>query len=267
MRWVVVATAVTAAALLLAGAAVAVGPWPGVVNSLSQDGVRYTVSRDSGVTTLRKVANGEVVRSVTFDGSWGIPAVTSNGVAGGLSPDRATLVLAEPPNYNGLRSQSRFLVVATATLTLEKTLTLPGEFGFDAISPASRTLYVIQHASRNDLVSYRVRAYDLQLDRLLSRVIVAQGESTTMRGYPVARATSATGGWVYTLYDRQPGKPFIHALNTSKRIAVCIDLTWQASAEEVWGAHLTLVHGGRSLQVRSAGATVATVDTKTLRVA
>jgi hypothetical protein len=203
---------------------------------------------------------------VTLDGAWGIPAVTSTGAAGGLSPDGKTLVLSQPPRYSGLRSQSQFLVVSTGSLAVEKKLTLPGEFGFDALSQGSRTLYVIQHARSYDLVAYRVRAYDLQQDRLLPGVIVAKGETETMRGYPVSRATSRAGTWVYTLYHRQAGKPFVHALNTVKRLAVCIDLTWDPGQDDVWNARLKLSQDGKRLLVRSSGTTVATVDTKTFGV-
>ena len=82
------------------------------------------------------------------------------------------LVLVEPPRYDGLRQQSRFAVLSTAKLARVSTLTLPGEFGFDAISPDRRILYVIQHASTQDLVRYVVRAYDLRAGRLLPQAIV-----------------------------------------------------------------------------------------------
>jgi hypothetical protein len=231
--------------------------------------VRYTASRADGSTTIRALrtgAEGGVLATTKVDGSWGIPAITSTGVAGGLSPDGRTLVLSEPSNYNGLRSQSRFLLLSTDPLAVVDTVVLNGEFGFDALSPDGRTLYVIQHRSRADLVSYVVRGYDLQQKRLLTRAIVAKGEGTTMRGYPVSRATSSAGSWVYTLYHRVSGKPFIHALNTSKRFAVCIDLTWQPSSNGIWNTRLAISPDDRRLFVRSGGVAVATVDTKTFRV-
>jgi hypothetical protein len=251
-----------------AGSALGVGPWPGIANSVldGQTGIRYAVTRSADATTIRAIRDGTVVRSGKVDGHWGIPAVTSVGQAGGLSPDGKTLVLSEPPTYEGLRSQSQFLLVSTRTLSSAKTLTLPGEFGYDAISPDSRTLYLLQHVSTHDLISYRVRAYDLRQDRLLKRVIVAKGETETMRGWPVSRATSHTGAWVYTLYHRESGAPFIHALNTAQRFAVCIDLTLQPAANEAWTVRLQLSPDGRKLLVRQSGSTVSTIDTKTFRV-
>ncbi len=269
-RWTVVGVAAVAA-MGASGAAFAVGPWPGLAQSvISGSNVRYTASRTGGSTTVKavRVGDGNAFVSATFSGLYGIPAVTSNGLAGGLSPDGRLLVLAEPPDYRGLRAESRFLVVSTSTLTLASTIVLDGEFGFDALAPGGRTLYLIQHASSDDLVSYRVRAYDLRAKRLLPRVIADKSEpDATMRGYPVARATSDGGSWVYTLYFRQGAQPFIHALNAARGTAVCIDLRWNVRTDNVWGARLDLANRGRELLVRApSGVTVATVDTKTLRV-
>ena len=167
------------AVLGAAGAAWAVGPWPGLAASVrsSSGDVRYAAMRAGGATTVRKIsADGRLLASKRIAGAFGIPAVTSEGAAGGLSPDGRILVLAEPPNYAGLREQSRFVVLSTATLARLATITLPGEFGFDAISPDRRTLYVIQHASQADLVRYVVRAYDLARHRLLPQAIVDKRE-------------------------------------------------------------------------------------------
>ncbi len=270
LRWLVV-VAVAGAALIASGVALGVGPWPGLAGAVvSPSGdVRYTASRGNGSTTVRAVRpakQGGVLATAQFDGAWGIPAVTSTGVAGGVSPDGRMLVLSEPPSYKGLRSESKFLLVSTATLKLEDTIVLNGEFGFDTLSSDGRTLYLIQHRSRADLVSYVVRGYDLRQKGLLPGVIVAKGESGSMRGYPVARATSHGGTWVYTLYHRLNGNPFIHALNTGQRFAVCIDLPTRIGSSNIWSARIVLSPDGRRLVVRSGGAAVATVDTMTFRV-
>lgn len=214
---------------------------------------------------VRPAAAGGVVAEVTLDGAWGIPAVTSTGLGGGLSPDGRLLVLGEPPTYGGLRSRSTFLVLSARTLTIERTVVLPGEFGFDALSPGGRTMYVIQHRSRADLVSYVVRAYDLVRNRLLPGTIVARGETGSMRGYPISRATGTRGSWVYTLYTPGRGDPFIHALNTVKRSAVCIDLPGVAP-RDIWSTRLALSADGQRLRVESDGRAIASVDVKTLRL-
>jgi hypothetical protein len=267
MRWWA-AFVVAVASLAATGAAGAVGPWPGLAATVSSadHSVRYTASRADGGTTIRAISHGAVIAQLHVDGTWGIPAVTSVGLAGGLSPDGRLLVLAEPPTYQGLRAQSSFLIVDAPKLAVRDTITLPGEFGFDAISPDRHTLYAIEHRSTSDLVQYVVRAYDLVRGALVRGAIVAKGESETMRGYPVSRATSNTGAWVYTLYNRQNGKPFIHALNTSGRRAVCIDLRWSAPFGTMWETRLALTPDGRKLLVRSGGAVVSRVDTRSFRV-
>lgn len=265
--------AVAAVALVVSGVAFGVGPWPGLARTVvaSSGDVRYTAVRAEGSTVvkaLRMGGGGGVLASATFEGAYGIPAVTSPGRAGGLSPDGRLLVLVEPTNFQSLRSQSRFLVISTRNLTVAQTVVVKGEFGFDAVSPDRRTLYLIQHVSAQDLVRYVVRAYDLRARRLLPGAIVDRREpAEAMRGYPVARATSAGGTWVYTLYTPGTDKPFIHALNAAGRTAFCIDLPWQGGSDNIWNARIALSADGRELVVRSgSGATVATVDTKTLAV-
>jgi hypothetical protein len=266
----IVVAGVAAAAAVAVGSALAVGPWPGLaasVRSPSGD-VRYTASRLAGSTTVKAIAaDGEIVASAKITGAFGIPAVTSVGAPGGLSPDGRLLVLVQPPQYSGLRQQSRFVVLSAATLSRVANVVLPGEFGFDAVSPDRRTFYVIQHTSRRDLVQYVVRAYDLPTGRLLPKAIVdKRNPGERMRGYPIARATSPGGDWVYTLYTKGPGSSltFVHALNAGGRSAFCIDLPVWSTGEDIWSTRLEL--SGDTLLVRAGdGTTVARIDTKTLR--
>jgi hypothetical protein len=259
---------VAVASLAATGAAGAVGPWPGLAATVASadHSVRYTASRADGGTTIRAISHGAVTSQLHVDGAWGIPAVTSVGLPGGLSSDGRLLVLAQPSTYQGLRPESSFLLVGAPKLSESETITLPGEFGFDALSPDRHTLYVIEHRNTSDLVQYVVRAYDLVHRVLIRGAIVAKGERETMRGYPVSRATSKSGAWVYTLYNRQSGKPFIHALNTSRRFAVCIDLRWSPPFGTMWEARLALTPDGRKLLVRSGNTVVSRVDTRSYRV-
>jgi hypothetical protein len=267
MRWWA-ALVVVVASLAATGAAGAVGPWPGLAATVSSadHSVRYTASRVGEGTTIRAITHGAVTAKLHVAGAWGIPAVTSVGLAGGLSPDGRLLILAQPSSFQGLRTESSFLLIGTPKLSVRETITVPGEFGFDAISPDRKVLYLIQHRNRADLVQYVVRAYDVVNSKLFRRAVVAKGEGTTMRGYPVSRASSTSGAWVYTLYNRQSGKPFIHALNTSRRFAVCIDLTWSAPFGAMWEARLAITPDGRKLLVRSGGSVVSRVDTRSYRV-
>jgi hypothetical protein len=266
----IVTVAVVLVALTAARAALAVGPWPGLAPSVSSPSgeVRYTAGRSGGMTTIKAIRSGHVVASTKIPGAFGIPAVTSIGTAGGLSPDGRLLVLVQPPRYEGLREQSRFVVLSAGTLRRMASIVLPGEFGFDAVSPDRRTLYVIQHVSNSDLVRYVVRAYDLRARRLLPQAIVdRRNPSEAMRGYPVARAATASGDWVYTLYTKNPGSSltFVHALNAADRSAFCIDLPGWSGGEDIWEARLEL-SGGMLLVKTKLGKTFARIDTRTLKV-
>ena len=262
---------VTVISLAVAAAALGAGPWPGLaVNVTAPDGsVRYAakaVGSSTRVTAVR-IGTRRVLRSGRVAGVFGIPAVTVNGAAGGLSADGRTLVLAPPPNYNAPSAETRFVVLSTATLRPVRIVVLRGDFGFDALSPDARTLYLIQHRATAD-ASYAVRAFDLRTGKLLPRAIVDKSDADqSMRGFPVARATSADGTWVYTLYRRANETPFVHALNTRARYAVCVDLPRQVADEWIWSAALDLTDGGARLVVRLAtDANAFVIDTRTLRV-
>src|SRR5215217_5378676 len=95
---VIVLGASAAAVLVVSGAALGVGPWPGLAATVvaSSGDVRYTAARSAGTTTVKALRTGaspRVLASATFGGAYGIPAVTSNGRSGGLSPDGRLLVL------------------------------------------------------------------------------------------------------------------------------------------------------------------------------
>ena len=114
---------------------------------------------------------------------------------------------------------------------------------------------------------YVVRAYDLRARRLLPGAIVdKRNVDEIMRGYPVARASSPTGRWVYTLYTKGPGSSltFVHALNTVGQSASRIDLPYWTAGEDVWEASLRLL--GNTLLVNAKdGTTAARIDTRTLK--
>jgi hypothetical protein len=82
-----------------------------------------------------------------------------------------------------------------------------------------------------------------------------------MQGFPLTRVQSPDGRWAYTFYTGQ--KPFIHALDTAGRTAVCIDVP-QVSADNSGDLRLALAGGG--LQVLQQGKPVALVDLKSFKV-
>jgi hypothetical protein len=264
--------------ILIAGAsssaAGAAGP---VVGSLVGGGGVADAAHSSRYVALRAGANTEVVaiglrdgsvsRSRLLPGRWGIPLIAQDGSAGGISADGHTLVLAQTTPV--LARTSRFVTVDPESLRLRRVVRLRGSFSYDALSPDGARLYLIQHVSRQDVSEYAVRAYDLDRGRLLRRVIADRRTwGPTMHGYPVTRTTSADGRWAYTLYMSASGVPFVHALDTVKARARCIDIPWQGSQDDVWSLTLRLAGGGRKLVVslRNFATPVAVVDTRTLRV-
>jgi hypothetical protein len=222
-------------------AASAAGPWLGTASN----GVAEYTANVHGATTV--VGDGS--HTVSLDGKWGLPRVTLNNGVGGLSADGRVLVLSQDFNPTGaLQKQSSFLVLSTKPLRVRATVRLKGDFGFDALSPQGRIVYLIQHVSAEDLFQYRVRAYDLRAGKLLTRVVADKRQQDwNMNGYPIARASSSDGHWVYTLYSNPNNYPFVHALDTVHRTAVCIGIPWDwtgANQQEISQSTLT-VKGGK----------------------
>ena len=86
-----------------------------------------------------------------------------------------------------------------------------------------------------------------------------------MRGWSVTRKTSSNGRWAYTLYARAKKEPFVHALDTVRRQAYCIDLPLDLTRPDQMSLRLAL-RADRMLEVRQGRDTVAAVDTRTLVV-
>jgi hypothetical protein len=83
----------------------------------------------------------------------------------------------------------------------------------------------------------------------------------------VARTSGSDGRWAYTLYARRGDEPFVHALDTVKREAFCIDLPLHIGYDGQWSLRLKLDVARGLLSVVLAGrGKVATVDTHTWAV-
>jgi hypothetical protein len=261
-------------ALVLAAAANAAGPSPGLLQGpagITTPTQKYRFAALHRVHTTQLAAidksTGKVVRSRLLRGQWGIPYVTFDGAVDGLSRDGSMLVIADsvPPRNGPFRPSSSFRVYGTSLLDLRNAFTLRGDFSFDALSPDGRTLYLIQHlGTGNDIFRYLVRAYDLQARRLLPQAIAdKRQQGWVMRGLPMKRLASADGRWVYTLYRQDGGYPFVHALDSVNRSAVCIGIPWQGSQDPLESA--TLVLAGGKLLI-SAGGRQFAIDTEAPRL-
>jgi hypothetical protein len=223
--------------------------------------VEYLTKSGKHTTRLiERARHGGPLRERRIAGTFSLPAVAYDGSPAGLSADGRTLVLISPRTRYP-RKRTTFSVIDARTLRPRRHIELKGDFSFDAISPDGRLMYLVEYNPRN-FGEYDVRAYDISARRLLLKPIVDPSEpDEEMYGVPVTRATSADGRWAYTLYDSSE-HPFVHALDTSGRTAVCIDLDDLA---KVWGMTLDL-RGPRLDVVGSAGRIRASINTRTHRL-
>lgn len=264
------------AALAASGAASADAQKGGPITVLSggkgvaaPDGKTRYVAIPTGRQTLLsvvRVRGGQVVRWRLVPGFLGMPVVADDGTTDGISRDGRTLVMVGVPETLGAdQVATRLALVDTRTLKLRR-LTLPGTWAYDAISPDGSVLYLVEYERFDQSPTYRVRAYDVAAGRLFARPIVDReiGERL-MRGWSVTRQTTSDGRWAYTLYARAKKEPFVHALDTVRRRAYCIDLPLELKRAEQMALRLAL-RGDRSLEVRQGRESVAAIDTKTFVV-
>lgn len=233
MRRLALCLAVAVTALAVSPAALADGgPFfvtQGGAGVANHDGRFHYVAVSNGnrSTILEKlqVAGGQVNTWIPLEGSWGTAILGSTVQSGqGLSRDGRTLVL---PSTTGPSSPSRFLVIDTRRMRILRKIVLHGFYAFDALSPNGSRMYLIQYeyGRSGDLTDYVVRGFDMRTNRLLPGKIVARSDDeTTMVGAPMTRTTSVGGRWVYTLYQKPSGEAFVHALDTVRGVAYCIDL-------------------------------------------
>src|SRR5439155_13262567 len=143
---------------------------------------------------------------------------------------------------------------------------------YDAISPNGSNVFVIEYLKyqpTTNAVEYRVRALAAGTGRLTPGAIVDKREpDESMQGFPVTRASSRNGEWAYTLYARNgAGKAFVHALDTRRAAAFCIDLPWSNVSGSLWNVRMAVTPNGSQLVLRQpAIGRLATIDTRSLRV-
>ena len=263
-------------ALAVVPAAMADGPMPytmqeGLGVALPDGSYRFVAVGTVGAnTTLERIQirDGAVRGSFQLLGSWGVPVTTYSEGGDGLAADGRTLVLGDAMSSYP-RTISRFLVFDTKRFRQLRAFFLKGDFAFDALSPDGSKLYLIQHTDPNNTQRYVVRAYDVRAGVLLpGRIADRAQKGWVMQGYPMARATSAGGRWVYTLYQNPGGYPFVHALDTVRGVAHCVGLPWHGNQNGFYNMRLSLRHHDRSLAVHwLSGRRWLRVDTRTWAVA
>jgi len=242
--------------------------WNGV--GAQNSGVRFVAfgMPKSTIVAAVRARDGHVLQSKVVRGFYGVPLVSYDGTSGGLSGDGKSLALASYGPYPGLAGKTRFVLLSTRTLGVLRHVVLPGSWSFDAISSDGSMLYLVEHISAGQSPSYRVRSFDLKTNRLTPGAIVDRIEKeAVMGGQPVTRASSSNGRWAYTLYARSKGEPFVHALDTVRREAFCIDLPLRLGQAKQMGLRLRLTADGRTLSVLWNRTQLAAIDTRSWEVA
>lgn len=269
------ALAITAAAITAGGAHANGSPYsPGLVYGWAgvgaqNSGVRFVAfgMPKSTIVAAVRARDGHVMKSTVVRGFYGVPLVSYDGTAGGLSGDGKSLVLASYGPLPGEAGETRLIVLNTKTLSVVRSVVLRGSWSYDAVSPDGSQLYLVEHIAAGQNPRYRVRSFDLRADRLIPGAIVDRIDRlAVMGGQPVTRATSSDGRWAYTLYAREKREPFVHALDTVRREAFCIDVPLELAQPLQMELRLRLAGDGGTLGVRHFRETVAVIDTKTFGV-
>jgi hypothetical protein len=232
------------------------------------DGIRYVAfgMPKSTIVAVVRGRDGRVLSSRVVRGDYGVPLVAYDGTSGGLSGDGRSLVLGSYGPLPGESGKTRFVVLDTKTLATRQAIVITGSWSLDAVSPTASTLYLTEHLRAGDKPLYRVRTFDTRSGRLGGAIVDRLESEKDMGGQPLARASSTGGRWAYTLYARRGDRPFVHALDTVRREAFCIDLPLDLGYGRQWGLSLELESAGRSLSVRHGRNEVAAVNTTTWRV-
>lgn len=227
--------------------------------------VTLATPRSTVVAAIR-VRTGKVARSNVLRGFYGVPIVAWDNSTGGVSADGKTIVLGSYGPLPGDAGVTRFVVLRATTLRKLRVLALRGSWAYDAISPDGSEMFLIEYLAAGQNPHYRVRSVDLRTGRLDPEAIVDRREDEVlMRGQPVTRVGSRDGRWAYTLYARPKHGPFVHALDTDRGEAYCIDLPIRIRQLEQMALRLRMRADG-GLEIRSRQARIALVDTKTLDV-
>jgi hypothetical protein len=257
-------------------------PAPGGVTVPGSD-YRYIAIAPGTPDKLTVVARvnrrgGRLTRWWYLQGGLHVPAVAYDGTPGGLSADGGTLVLMGVP-FRFRKTYpppvSRFAILDIERFFRRQKpwdrptrelrpaqggffeyVDLRGDFSFDAISPDGSTVYLIHRSAQNKgpdyITHYEVRALDVESGRLLAEPIVDPAEpDERMAGLPITRATSPDGRWAYTLYDGDGHEPFVHALDTVGRRAVCVDLPQLEGRRDLFNLRLRVEPEGETLTVMS----------------
>jgi DNA-binding beta-propeller fold protein YncE len=221
---------------------------------------------DDGTALARVDLTGkDPIHTRIVAGGYSIPTVAIDKSTSGISADGSTLVLSQ--RLAGLSQPvTHFEILNGKALRRQKTVSLRGAYSFDAISPNGDRLYLIEYTSVRNPSRYLVRAYDVSSGHLLQAPVIDPDEKgEPMTGKPVTRTMSTSGQWAYTLYQGSDEGPFVHALDTTKGEAVCVDLAGLVPSGGLRRATLSVSPDGGQLAVMARNdQALAVIDTNSL---
>lgn len=146
------------------------------------------------------------------------------------------------------RTESRSTSFAIVSRSRQELVKLGGNaWSFDALRGSK--LFLIR--TLND--GYQVRLYDLATRTLVRAALKDPRASATISGVPFARASSADGRYLFTLYLGSGGGAMIHELDLVAGTARCVDLPGDGdfAAATTWA--LATDPDGRTLWALSPG--------------
>ena len=239
--------------------------WPGVG---AEDGTQLVAFGMPKSTIVVRVSarDGDVLRSNVLQGFYGVPLVAYDGTAGGVSGDGRSLLLGSYGPLPGDGGKTRFVLLRTKTLAPSRAIVLDGSWSYDAISPDASTIYFTEHLRAGENPVYRVRPFDVRAGVLRGAIVDRLEGEDEMGGAAVTRVSSRDGRWAYTVYARRGDHPFVHALDTARREAFCIDLPLRLGFDKQWGLRVRLDERSSSLTVRFGRQRLAVVDTRSWKV-
>jgi hypothetical protein len=215
----------------------------------------------AGIVTGDVLVHADGTLLTWFDASRGtrigdrVLSLTGRYSLVGTSQDASRAVLA--------RTQRRSTTFAIVPPTgPQRRVVLGGKtWSFDALRGSK--LFLIRTLANG----YQVRLYDLATNTLVPTPLKSPGESSTIDGIPMQRASSPDGRYLFTLYIDGNGGAMIHELDLAGGVARCIDLPGSGDfgSAVTWG--IVPDPDGRTLWAVGAGyGRVVAVDVATHRV-
>jgi len=176
---------------------------------------------NAGNTAVRAIdaRTGQTTRAMQLTGRWA-PVAEYGNAPSGLSPSGRWLVLGDPRP-----DRTAFQIIDTSGAVQPKRIDIPGRYSFDAVADNGESLYLVE---RLQGTQYRVRVADVPSGSLVPGSIIDVKQITTadqngvMNGSYTTATAGPNGDWYFSVYQHPTKGPYIHALNTSARIAECI---------------------------------------------